>query len=271
MSSATSTLQALRDQLRALAHPAEWAGRLGFKLDPWQADVLTTPKRRVILNCSRQSGKTEVAALKVLHTAITKPGATCLLYSPSLRQSGELFRRVLGPYRSVESSNPATRETVLRIELENGSRVIALPGSERTTRTYTADVVVVDEAARVPDAVFIGLRPMLAVSGGSLFLLSTPAGQFGHFAGIWTEGDPEAWHKVRITAPMLPGIALSPPEPDGVCPRIPLDYLEQERREMREPIFLSEFYGEFLEGETAAFSHSAIEAAMSSSVEPWDL
>ena len=244
---------------------------MGFTLDPWQDGVLAARKRRIILNCTRQGGKTEVSGLKVLHTAITHPGATCLLYSPSLRQSGELFRRVLGPYRNVEGDNPAKRETILHIELENGSRVIALPGKESTTRTYAADLVVVDEAARVPDAVFIGLRPMLAVTQGALILLSTPGGEFGHFAGIWTEGDPEVWHKVRITAPMLPGITLSPPEPDGVCPRIPIEFLEQERREMPHDAFMSEYYGEFMPSESSAFSYAAIEAAMSSDVEPWVL
>ena len=270
-SRAAGVLRGVADDLRARRDPAAWARRLGFALDPWQVDVLTTPKRRACLNCTRQGGKTEAAALRVLLEAVTKPGAVCLLYSPSLRQSGELFRRVLGPYRAIEADNPTKRETILTIELANGSRIIALPGKESTTRTYTADLVVVDEAARVPDGVLFALSPMLAVTGGALVLLSTPRGPFGFFAEAWRNGDPATWHKVRVTAPMLPGIVLTDPhEPDGVCTRIPIAHLKEERARMPEAVFLSEYYGEFLAEDHSAFSYAAIDAAMSSDLEPWD-
>jgi hypothetical protein len=50
-----------------------------------------------------------------------------------------------------------------KLELANGSRILSLPGSERTVRGYAAaDLVVIDEATRVDDELISAVRPMLA-------------------------------------------------------------------------------------------------------------
>jgi hypothetical protein len=63
--------------------------------DPWQAEVLRTDHPRVLLNCCRQSEKSTTCATKAIHVAVYEPGPLILLLSPSQRQSGELFRKVL--------------------------------------------------------------------------------------------------------------------------------------------------------------------------------
>ena len=56
----------------------------------------------------------------------------------------------------------------------------ALLGTEKTIRGFSGAVLlIVDEAARVDDALYYALKPMLAVSGGSLLMLSTPYGLRG--------------------------------------------------------------------------------------------
>jgi hypothetical protein len=45
--------------------------------------------------------------------------------------------------------------------------------------------LIVDEASRVQDALYQGIRPMLAVSGGRIVLLSTPWGKRGFFFEEW--------------------------------------------------------------------------------------
>ena len=57
-------------------------------------------------------------------------------------------------------------ESATALTLANGSRVLSLPGSEATVRGYAADFLIVDEAARVPDELLAGIRPMLAATGG---------------------------------------------------------------------------------------------------------
>jgi hypothetical protein len=49
------------------------AQRCGLEPEDWQADVLRTPSRRVLLNCARQSGKSTITALKALHVALFEP------------------------------------------------------------------------------------------------------------------------------------------------------------------------------------------------------
>src|SRR3982074_1119947 len=66
---------------------------LGFEPDPWQMDVLTGGQQQLLLNCSRQAGKsTTVAVLSVLET-VARAGMRVLLLAPSLRQSRPLVRR----------------------------------------------------------------------------------------------------------------------------------------------------------------------------------
>jgi hypothetical protein len=58
-------------------------------------------------------------------------------------------------------------ESVLKAEMENGSRILALPGTEKTIRGYAkADLVVIDEAARVENELLAAVRPMMATSEG---------------------------------------------------------------------------------------------------------
>ena len=69
-----------------------------------------------------------------------------------------------------------------RLEFANGSRVLSLPGTERTVRGFSeVSLLVIDEAARVDDGLYYAVRPMLAVSGGRLVALSTPYGKRGWF------------------------------------------------------------------------------------------
>jgi 2-polyprenyl-6-methoxyphenol hydroxylase-like FAD-dependent oxidoreductase len=54
--------------------------------------------------------------------------------------------------------------------MANGSRVIALPGDERTVRGYSAAaLIIVDEAARVEDALWTAVRPMLVRQSARAF------------------------------------------------------------------------------------------------------
>src|SRR5437016_13539768 len=73
---------------------AEWVQReLGFEPDAAQKRVLNTNSRRVLLNCTRQWGKSTTTAAKAVHHAQTTPGSLTLVVSPSARQSGEFLRK----------------------------------------------------------------------------------------------------------------------------------------------------------------------------------
>jgi hypothetical protein len=63
--------------------------RLGFAPDAQQEELLRTGSKRVLLNCTRQWGKSTVAAVRAVHRAWYSPGSMVLVVSPGLRQSGD--------------------------------------------------------------------------------------------------------------------------------------------------------------------------------------
>src|SRR5437660_11127704 len=109
---------------------------LGLVPDPWQLDVLDSEHPRLLLNCSRQSGKSTVVAIRALVEALCMPGTKVLLLSRTQRQSKELFQLLAGFYRRLNSPYLA-RQTQYELELTNFSRVISLPCKEETIRGYS--------------------------------------------------------------------------------------------------------------------------------------
>src|SRR5918999_942770 len=179
----------VKDDIRLALDRVAFAEALGIHPDKWQRDLLRSSSDRILLNCCRQSGKSTMSALIALHRALYHPGSLILCLAPALRQSQELFSKMSGFYRDLGRPVSAVAERKLSLELENRSRIITLPGSEKTVRGFSgAALLVVDEATRVDDALYYAVRPMLAVSGGSLMMLSTPFGKRGAFFKEWTNG-----------------------------------------------------------------------------------
>lgn len=243
-----------RDLALAL-DPVRLLRRAGIEPDPWQARLLRSPARQIAMLCSRQSGKSTTAAGLAAHAAIYEPGAPILCLSPSERQSKELFRTTKQTLAALGEIAPRTmEESALKLEMANRSRVLCLPGKEATIRGFSGvRLLLVDEAARVPDELYQAVRPMLAVSGGRLVLLSTPFGKRGFFHREWTTGG-EDWERVKVTA--------------AECPRIPRDWLERERAAIGEWWFAQEYDCEFVETRDQVFRYRDVMAALSAEVQP---
>jgi len=245
----------LATDLARCLDPVQLARGVGMVPDPWQADVLRSDHPRIALNAARQTGKSVTCATKAVHVAVYEPGALILLLSPSQRQSAELFKKVLAVYKSLGRPVPSESENALSLGLENGSRVVSLPGTEGTIRAYSAvRLLLVDEAARVPDETIAAVRPMLAVSGGQLIALSTPFGRRGWFFEMWTDGGP-TWQRYEVKA--------------EECPRISPEFLEEERRALGEWFFASEYLCQFGDPRSAAFNSAELEACYSEDCEEW--
>src|SRR5205085_7104814 len=118
------------------------------------AEVLESGHRRLLLNCSRQSGKSTVVAVLGLAEALFVPGTRVLLLSRSHRQSAELFRIVLDYFLRL-GSPLLERRTAHELYLSNHSRIVCPPCREDTVRGYShISLLVIDEAARVPDDLY---------------------------------------------------------------------------------------------------------------------
>jgi hypothetical protein len=227
---------------------------LGFPLDAAQERLLARSPRRVVLNCTRQWGKSTVTAAKAVHHAYFHEGSLTLVMSPSLRQSGEFVRKAgqflgkLGIRRRGDGDNGTS------LLLPNGSRIVGLPGNETTVRGFSkVGLLIIDEAARVADGLYQSLRPAQAVADGALWLMSTPNGKRGFFYEVWAHGS-EDWERVAV--------------PATECPRIPQRFLDEQKATMGERWFRQEYLCAFADAEDQVFSEEAIARAVCDEVEP---
>lgn len=143
----------------------------------------------------------------------------------------------------------STRETMHELELSNGGKFFALPCREDTIRgEHGVTLLVIDEAARVPDAMFGAVTAMTMISSGRLALLTTPWGRRGFFYKEWIEG--EGWRRHRFSW--------------HECPRIRPEFIEMERRRHGDQWVRQEYLDcadgdEFLSDAEAVFDARAFE------------
>jgi hypothetical protein len=232
----------------------EFWTKIGFAPDEKQRELLEARGRRVILNCTRQWGKSTVTAARAVWQAYTQPASLTLVLSPSARQSSEFLRKAAGFTRGLGFPAKSDGNNEISLQYPNGSRIVGLPGSEAKIRGFSAaGLILIDEAARVPDELYLSVRPMLAVKDGDLWLMSTSYGKRGFFYETWAKGGPE-WLRLRVTA--------------SECPRIKPEFLEEERRAMGERYFQQEYFCNFSERNDSVFRDDDIMAALDYSLEP---
>jgi Terminase large subunit, T4likevirus-type, N-terminal len=227
--------------------------RLQFEPDDQQTEVLRSTAKRGILDCTRQWGKSTVAAAKAVHRLYTRKGCLVLVASPTERQSAELVRKVAEMLAKLGIRARGDGDNAISLVLPNGSRIVGLPGRDGTIRGFSnVSLLLIDEAAHVEDRVYQALCPMLAVSDGDLWLMSTPYGKRGFFYESWVHGGP-GWMRVHV--------------PATECPRIGKRFLEEQRRTAGDLWFRQEYMGEFVDSGAGIFGRDLVEAALDEDVE----
>jgi hypothetical protein len=175
---------------------------LKFEPDPWQQRLLRSRARKIIVNVARQQGKSTTAAAKAVHKAIFSPKSLILIVAPAVPQAGELRRKIDEHLRQLNLEVKTVADNKRELEFANGSRIIIVAADEDTVRSYTAHMIIEDEAAMVPDVVYEAMEPMLLVTGGQHVLLGTPKGmKKHHFADIWHDANEDSgWDRYRVDA-----------------------------------------------------------------------
>jgi hypothetical protein len=165
-------------------NPVEFAEQiLKFRPDDTQAKVMLCTGKRILLNCTRQWGKsTTTAAIAAYALLAGPPGHLTLVVAPCARQSAETVRKIELFVRIAGHATKGDGENSASILMPNGSRVVGLPGTDGTIRGFSAvNLLIIDEAARVDDETYDAVKLMIATSDGTIMLLSTPNGQRGSF------------------------------------------------------------------------------------------
>src|SRR5438105_2551580 len=106
--------------------------RLEFEPDAPQAAVLSRRSHRVLLNCTRQWGKSTITAAKAVHRAYFEPESLTVVLSPSARQSAEFLRKASGFGRKLNIRPRGDGDNEISLLFPNGARIVGLPGSEST-------------------------------------------------------------------------------------------------------------------------------------------
>ncbi|MDR3718889.1 MAG: terminase family protein, partial [Bryobacteraceae bacterium] len=268
--------------------PVLWAEKLlGFTPDAVQAEILRSRAERLMLCCTRQFGKSTITAIKALHHAWTHPESLVLVAAPTARQSGEWLRKIRSFLSQLGVRGRSDGINRLSCKLPNGSRLIGLPDVPDNVRGFSkASLVLIDEAAFVADELYQALNPMLAVSRGSLWLMSTPGAQTGFFYEEWSreatrkddsfvaedgvateavderlvespaEGGAIDWRRFRVTAEQ--------------CPRIPPEFLAEQRILLGDAVFRREYLCEFVAAGTQIIDHALLDSALDDDLAPFN-
>ena len=179
-----------------------------------QKAALAFGVRRGILNCCRQWGKTTVLAIRAAHEAIFHPNAVILIVSQTEARAAELAERAAQFCEKAGFRVRRDRQRPLGWRLANGARILPLPTQQSKVRGFPATLVILDEAALIPDDVYYAITGTRAFTQGALWVMSTPAARQGFFYDLWMANEP-GWVKVEA--------------PATGCPRISAGFLEEER------------------------------------------
>lgn len=197
----------LSDQHRLREEPSYFVEQvIGLDVFSYQKEFLDTDDRHFVIASGRQVGKSRMCAWRALQHAVTHAGAQVLITAPSLRQSSLLFDTL---YSEIDNSGLSDadwgieRDTQTIIEFDNGSAIHCLPTGRNgdKIRGFSADLVIVDEAAFIDDSIFEDiLQPMLLATGGSMILASTPWGTSSFFYRKFNNAqyDDNQWGRLRV-------------------------------------------------------------------------
>lgn len=215
----------------------------GFVPDKYQDAVLFDESRYQLLVWCRQFGKSTVVATKCLHCVVYNERADVLIAAQRMDVAKELILKAKRGLSLLKGQNPWFPSVIGdpkgSLELSNGSRIIAVPGSNEGPRSYSTKMVVVDEASFVPDEFYYAVKPTFAITTGQFIAMSTPFGKRGWFWEAWVDENDRRWKKTLLTA--------------YECERISDEFLESERKILPDLIFRQEYLCEFISTDSSVF------------------
>lgn len=239
--------------------PIEFAETVhGFKLDAWQQLYMTAApiNALVAIAASRQSGKSTVTADFVAWCLVFIKGFRCLVASRSLRQASYFVNKVRTAVLTIVPMEAMEELNRLSMRLPNGSFIISIPCAQPDAgRGFDPHLVIIDEAAFAPEALFTAVGPSVAATHGAIHMISSPNGRVGRFFDAFEGEAKHDYWPLRVTW--------------EDCPRITQSQMDIEKRNMGMLMWRQEFMAEFISPEGAFFGATSIMAF--EEAEPFDL
>jgi Helicase len=241
-----SDIQTLKNDLGVFSHVVK------CPLTDWQLHALSLDTRVTTIVAPRQSGKSRSLSVLGLHAAFRR---RCHVLIVSAGEDSS--RRLLGEIRAIVSASPLLRasavdEQAQLLTLSNGSQIRSVPASERQVRGWTVDLLLVDEAALVPDDLLLGAAfPTTAARPDAhIVLASSATSASGAFYDACVRG--EAGDEYTRTYRW----ALA--DATWIAPSV----IASARASMSEMRFNAEYMGQFASGADSLFPRHILDAAI---------
>jgi len=159
-------------------------------LDQWQKDFLEY-KGDKLLCTGRRVGKTYIMARGAIDRMLEKK-TLVIIFSITEEQSmlilamAQAYLQETHPQLMKKSKTETNKKT---LSLKNGSVMKCRPAGDTGSsgRGFEADIVIVDEAARMGVFFWMAARPIILMKAGELWLASTPFGKQGYFWDSFNE------------------------------------------------------------------------------------
>ena len=267
--------------------------RIGLSVFPWQNEVLSDPATRICIDGARQGGKSTIMSAIACHNARFKPGSLCVILAPTLMQANEDMMKIKQFIARDKTYPRLVRSGAQEIALINGSRILVLTASDDAARGFSnPDIILFDEASRIPDDVFEAVRPMITNNlHARIYEISTPNGKKGFF---YDHFNSPRWSRYLVRAPFsavqgFNGPELMPITEEGAKSTLkgnlkptaqaenirfffsPRHYNEAEQEDAISGMHIRKYqqeYGcEFVDAEDQVFSQTLIEQMFSSAAD----
>jgi len=214
-------------------------------LDDWQIKILDT-NGNIALRSGRQVGKSTIISIKAGEYAVNNPHKSIMIIASVERQAQLLFEKVLSYIYNTHKNmikKGKDRPTKHKLILTNGSVIHCLPTGDSGygIRGFTIDLLIADEAAFIPEEVWVAVTPMLTITKGHIWLLSTPFGRNGFYYRCFNDDNYTTFHVSSLD-----------------CPRKDDAFLEHERSWMTKSQFAQEYLGEFVDNLRQLYSNELI-------------
>jgi hypothetical protein len=183
---------------------------------PHQVAVVRSTARTRVLCWGRRAGKTRVFGVVALHRMFAVPGTRVMMVSAGRTSVVRSHREIAGMARQGLGGSSIEDDQVMTLTLSNGSILESVTQSVTAVRSADVDLLIVDEAAFVDEAVWDAAEPtIIARPGSQVLMASTPWRGPGHFfhdmwrAGMDGGSGIESWHLPSTASPLVDAAELA--------------------------------------------------------------
>lgn len=225
----------------------------GIKPFLHQADVITALKQArgtgltVVVNSSRQKGKSYLDSNLLLYFSCNYENTNNFYVSPTLKQAKAIYKFIIDGilHTGIVKSRNATD---LIITLINGSTIYFKSAEQRDAlRGFTADFLIIDEAAFIPDDIFYLILPWTDAKQAPMLITSTPWIKDGFFYKYFIYGKEKSHNCLTVDW-------SEEKYRKSIEQILPPERLEEYRQTLPKNVFETDYLGHFLDDEGVVFT-----------------